>query len=146
MLNSLRTFVAFSCGDKSNADYAADCLGGEKEELIETLSKGTTERYGKMGNRGNTINKQCNFRLAKNVLASELFELGKGQAFLRLPGFPVARLQFDQVTLAKKYPHESLAAWVTKKETRIARHNDETSKAKDEKIESPKGDDIAEEF
>jgi hypothetical protein len=114
LLNSLRTFVAFSCADKTNAEYAADCLGAEQEQILETVSKGNTE--GKKNSK--SVTRQSTFRMTKVVLASELFQLDKGQAFMRLPGLPVAKLQFDQVLLRSAGQHESLADWVHARETR----------------------------
>jgi type IV secretory pathway TraG/TraD family ATPase VirD4 len=116
MLNSLRTFVAFSCSDKTNGEYAADCLGAEQEQVIETVSCGNSD---KGASQSKSVTRQASLRTSKVVLAGELFELGKGQAFLRLPGLPVAKLQFDQVLLTTRYPHESLASWVDGRETRL---------------------------
>jgi type IV secretory pathway TraG/TraD family ATPase VirD4 len=120
ILNSLRTFVAFWAGDKTNAEYAADCLGAEQEQRLQTFSDGTSSNSARAFDSSVSHNESVHLRMSKLVTPSELGELKKGEAFLRVPGLPITRLKWPMTTFEAKNPHEQIASWVHASEERLS--------------------------
>ena len=117
ILNSLRTLVAFWAGDKTNAEYAADCLGAEQEQRMQTYSDGMSSNNARVFDKSVSHQESVHLRMSKLVLPSELGDLQKGEAFLRVPGLPIARLKWPMTKFEAKYPHEQIAPWVHAPET-----------------------------
>lgn len=114
ILNSLRTLVAFWAGDKTNAEYCADCLGAKQEQTIKTFSDGKNTQNLHLFGGGTSHNESVNLRDTELVKPGEIMDLGKGEAFLRVPGLPITKLQWPQTIfdVDKTDPATFLAPWV----------------------------------
>lgn len=117
-LNNLTSLIVFGMNGEKDRETAANCLGGEREQVYTTYSEGKSHKTFNLMNDSISNNESTSYRVSKLVLPSQLQALKKGQAFVKVAGFPVASLQWPMTLLDNRFEAENMAPWVTQKDQR----------------------------